>query len=217
MAAAKAHVAEHMIRIVVADDHPAIVDAVTRFVVTQEDIEIVGTAGDGSQALRVIKSVTPDVVLADINMPHVSGIELVRRLDTRGGPPGVILYTGSADTALLVEALDAGARAFVLKESPLADLGRAIRSVASGGTYVDPVLGGVFAAPEATERLAALSKREREILRLLADGMRDQDVGAALFISPLTVRTHVKHAMEKLEADTRTQAVATALRQAIIA
>jgi DNA-binding NarL/FixJ family response regulator len=93
---------------------------------------------------------------------------------------------------------------------------RAVRIVASGGTYIDPLLGGVLASPQATDRLHALTKREREVLRLLADGMRNEQIGSELSISPLTVRSHVKHAMEKLEADTRTQAVASALRQSLI-
>jgi DNA-binding NarL/FixJ family response regulator len=117
---------------------------------------------------------------------------------------------------LLVEALDIGARGFLLKESPLADVARAIRVVAGGGTFVDPALAGTLAGPMATDRLRALTKREREILRLLADGMRNEQVAVQLLISPLTVRTHVKHAMEKLEADTRTQAVARALRESLI-
>ena len=94
---------------------------------------------------------------------------------------------------------------------------RAIRTVAAGGTYVDPALAGLLAGPQATERLPALTKREREVLRLLADGMRNEQVASHLSISPLTVRTHVKKAMEKLEADTRTQAVARALRESLIA
>jgi DNA-binding NarL/FixJ family response regulator len=89
--------------------------------------------------------------------------------------------------------------------------------VSEGGTYVDPVLAGVIAGSQATSRLASLTKREREILRLLADGMRNEQVAIELSISPLTVRTHVKNAMEKLEADTRTQAVARALRDSLIA
>jgi DNA-binding NarL/FixJ family response regulator len=94
---------------------------------------------------------------------------------------------------------------------------RAITIVANGGIYVDPVLAGVLAGPQAAAKLPSLSAREREVLRLLADGMRNEQAGKVLSISPLTVRTHVKHAMEKLEADTRTQAVARALRESLIA
>jgi DNA-binding NarL/FixJ family response regulator len=128
----------------------------------------------------------------------------------------VILYTGFAERALVIEALDAGARGFLLKEAPLPDLVRAVRVVADGRTYVDSVLAGVLATPAVTQRLPGVTKREREVLRLLADGKRNEAVAGVLGISPLTVRSHVKKAMEKLEADTRTQAVANALRQSLI-
>ena len=129
----------------------------------------------------------------------------------------MILYTGNAERAVLLEALDAGARGFLLKEAPLDDLMRAIRIVGEGGTYVDAALAGLLAGPLAADRLPSLTKREREILRLLADGMRNEQVAPRLSISPLTVRSHVKNAMRKLEADTRTEAVAKALRDSLIA
>ena len=116
-----------------------------------------------------------------------------------------------------MEALDAGARGFVLKEAPLPDLVRAVETVAHGGSYVDPVLAGVIASAEAAGRIPKVTQREREILRLLADGLTNEEIGKELFISPETVRTHVRKAMAKLDADTRTQAVATALRQSLIA
>ncbi len=205
------------LRLLVADDHPAILDAVAQFVADEDDIELIARAADGEQALRLISDRRPDVAVLDIRMPKFGGIEVLKRLADSETRPAVILYTGYPERSLLLESLDAGARGFLLKESPLSDLMRAIRIVAGGGTYVDPVLAGVLAGPLATERLPTLSKREREILRLLADGMRNEQVAAVLSISPLTVRTHVKNAMTKLEADTRTQAVASALRQSLIA
>lgn len=204
-------------RCVVADDHPAIVQAVCDFLEEDEDVELVGRAADGEEALRLISELRPDVAVLDIRMPRLDGIEVARRVSAAGTPTAVILYTGYPERALLLDALDAGARAFLVKESPLEDLVRAIRVVGEGGTYVDPILAGVLAGPQAAERLRALSAREREILRLLADGMRNEQVAAHLSIAPSTVRTHVKHAMEKLEADTRTQAVARALRDSLIA
>jgi DNA-binding NarL/FixJ family response regulator len=152
----------------------------------------------------------------DIRMPHLGGIEILARLSELESPPPVILFTGFPERSLLLDALDAGARGFLRKEAPLSDLLRAIRAVAEGGTYIDPVLAGVLASSRATDRLPALSKREREILRMLADGMRNDRVASQLSISPLTVQSHVKSAMDKLEADTRTQAVAVALRQSLI-
>jgi DNA-binding NarL/FixJ family response regulator len=204
------------VRCVVADDHPAVVDAVVRFLALEDDIDVVGRGRNGAHALRLITQERPDVALVDIRMPEMSGIELARELARTGSPTGVILYTGHAERGLLLEALDIGVRGFLLKEAPLDDLVRAIHVVAAGGSYIDPALANVLAGPRATDRLLALTKREREILRLLADGMRNEQVGRELSISALTVRTHVKNAMDKLEADTRTQAVATALRQSLI-
>jgi DNA-binding NarL/FixJ family response regulator len=129
----------------------------------------------------------------------------------------VILYTAYGERALLTEALDAGARGFVLKEAPLAEVLRAVELVAEGRTYVDPVLAGVLSSGAAADKTLKLTQRERDTLRLLADGHSNEEIGKRLFISPETVRTHVRKAMAKLDADTRTQAVATALRQSLIA
>jgi DNA-binding NarL/FixJ family response regulator len=203
-------------RCVLADDHPAILDAISRFLDEVEDVELVGRAADGGRALQLIADLAPDVAILDIRMPDVGGIEIARRLSEAGSKTAVILYTGASERAVLLEGLDAGARGFLLKEAPLDDLARAIRIVSDGGTYVDAALAGVLAGPQAAERLHTLTKREREVLRLLADGMRNEQVGQQLSISPLTVRTHVKNAMGKLEADTRTQAVARALRESLI-
>jgi DNA-binding NarL/FixJ family response regulator len=204
-------------RVVVADDHPAILDAVTRFFADEGEIELVGSAHDGEQAHALIRKEVPDVAVIDIRMPRLTGIEIARRLHDDAVKTCVILYTAYAERSLLLDALDAGARGFLLKEAPLSDLMRAIRIVSSGGTYVDSALAALLAGPQATDRLPALTKREREVLRLLADGMRNEQVAAQLSISPLTVRTHVKKSMEKLEADTRTEAVARALRESLIA
>ena len=204
-------------RCIIADDHPAIIDAVSRYLADVDDVEIVAQAQDGDEALRLIAEHAPDVAIVDIRMPGVGGIDIARKLSDEGSPTAIILYTGHGERSLLLEALDAGARGFLVKEAPLDDLARAIRTIAGGGTYVDPALAGLLAGPQAAERLPTVTKREREILRLLADGMRNEEVAQQLSISPLTVRTHVKNAMQKLEADTRTEAVAKALRDSLIA
>jgi DNA-binding NarL/FixJ family response regulator len=200
----------------IADDHPAMVEAVAG-VLKEQGIEIAGRARDGAEALAKLESLQPDVAVVDLRMPRLSGIELARRASTLQPAPAIVLYTAYGDRALLMEALDAGARGFVLKEAPLADLVRAVELVADGGTYVDPVLAGVFATSAATQKLPSLSQREREVLRLLSEGRSNEEIGKELFISPETVRTHLRKAMTKLDADTRTQAVATALRQSLIA
>ncbi len=182
----------------------------------EEGIEVVGSATDGEQALRLIALRRPDVAVLDVRMPKAGGIDVLRRLGTSTTGPRVILFTGYPERTLLVEALDVGARGFMLKESALSDLTHAIRIVGRGGTYVDPELASAIVTPGATDRLHTLTRRQREIVRMLADGMRNDDVAKRLSISPLTVKTHVKNAMERLEADTRTEAVATALREALI-
>ena len=200
----------------VADDHPAMVEAICD-TLADDGIEIVGRAVDGEEALAKIQTRKPDVAVVDLRMPRVGGIETARQVARATPETAVILYTAYGDRALLTEAIDAGARGFVLKEAPLADLVRAVRIVAEGGTYVDPVLAGALATADATAKLPDLTQRERDVLRLLANGLSNDEIGKELFISPETVRTHVRKAMEKLDADTRTQAVATALRQSLIA
>ena len=206
---------EGTVRCLIADDHPAVLEAVAEFLV-QSGIEVVGRAADGEAALAQVERLRPDVALVDVRMPKLDGIELTRR--ARRSMPGtaVLLYTGYGDRALLSEGLDAGVAGFVLKEAPIDDLLRAVRAVAAGGTYVDPVLAGTLAGSPTGAKRPELTVRERDILRLLADGLSNEEIGTRLFISPETVRTHVRKAMSKLEADTRTQAVATALRQSII-
>jgi DNA-binding NarL/FixJ family response regulator len=202
--------------VVVADDHPAVVEAVAD-VLTEHGIEVAGRARDGDDALEQIELRKPSVAILDLRMPGQSGIAVARLVARSAPDTSVILYTAFGDRALLTEALDAGARGFVLKEAPLAEVVRAVELVASGRTYVDPVLAGVLASSAATEKMTNLTQRERDVLRLLADGMSNEEIGKSLFISPETVRTHVRKAMAKLDADTRTQAVATALRQSLIA
>ena len=202
----------------VADDHPAVVEAVSD-VLAEAGIEVTGRARDGAEAVELIEGQRPRVALLDLRMPGLSGIEVARQLARAGSETAVILYTAFGDRALLTEALDAGARGFVLKEAPLAEVVRAVEVVAAGRTYVDPVLAGVISVSAASGREldVKLTPRERDVLRLLADGRSNEEIGRELSISPETVRTHVRKAMAKLDADTRTQAVATALRQSLIA
>jgi DNA-binding NarL/FixJ family response regulator len=201
----------------VADDHPAVVEAVSD-VLAAAGVRVVAKARDGEEALALIGSAAPQVALLDLRMPRLSGIEVARALGRSGeATTAVILYTAFGDRALLTEALDAGARGFVLKEAPLAEVVRAVELVSAGRTYVDPVLAGVISSSAATGKIVTLTQRERDVLRLLADGLSNEEIGKRLFISAETVRTHVRKAMDKLDADTRTEAVATALRQSLIA
>jgi DNA-binding NarL/FixJ family response regulator len=208
--------ADGTVNCLVADDHPALLKAVTE-ILKSRGMQVIAEAADGEEALAKIETRKPDVALVDIRMPRLSGVEVARRAARSTPETAVILYSGYGDKALLLEALDAGARGFVLKEAPLVDIHRAVEIVAAGGTYVDPVLAGALATSEVTSKLRSLTQRERDVLRMLADGHSNEEIGKRLFISPETVRTHVRKAMAKLEADTRTEAVAKALRQRLIA
>lgn len=206
----------HQVTCLVADDHPAVIQAVCE-ALEMHGLTVTGRARDGEEAIEGIERLKPDIALLDVRMPRLSGIEVARRANRSAPDTAIILYTGYGERALLTEALDAGARGFVLKEAPLAEVVRAVELVAEGRTYVDPVLAGVLSSGVATEKMSKLTQRERDVLRLLADGNSNEEIGKKLFISPETVRTHVRKAMAKLDADTRTQAVATALRQSLIA
>jgi DNA-binding NarL/FixJ family response regulator len=199
---------------VVADDHPAVLEAVAEFLASG-GIEVVARARDGEEALERIEQRKPNIALVDVRMPKVGGIELARRAQRSVPETAIVLYTGYGDRAQLTEALDAGVRGFVLKEAPMDDLLRALHTVAGGGTYVDPVLAGTLASSIGS-KVPQLTQRERDVLRLLADGLANEEIGKRLFISAETVRTHVRKAMDKLDADTRTQAVARALRDQLI-
>jgi DNA-binding NarL/FixJ family response regulator len=199
---------------VIADDHPAMLTAIAD-TLERSGVEIVGRASDGQEALALIEAQQPRVALVDVRMPRLSGIEVAQKAAAVAPNTFVVFYTAYGDRALLSEALDVGARGFVLKEAPLSDLVRAVERVAAGEAYVDPVLAGVLVSAQ-TDKVPSLTQREREVLRLLADGLSNEEIGKRLFISPETVRTHVRKAMAKLEADTRTQAVAKALRQSLI-
>jgi DNA-binding NarL/FixJ family response regulator len=205
---------EPRVTCVVADDHPAMLAAVAE-ILERNGVDVVGRAGDGERALALIVELHPQVALVDVQMPRKSGIEVAVAAAAASPETAIVFYTAFGDRALLSEALDAGARGFVLKEAPLPDLVRAVQRVAGGETYVDPVLAGVLVNAQMA-KVPELTQREREVLRLLADGLTNEEIGKSLFISPETVRTHVRKAMAKLEADTRTQAVATALRQSLI-
>jgi DNA-binding NarL/FixJ family response regulator len=150
-------------------------------------------------------------------MPRLDGLELAAQLRIQAPDTAVLLYSGVADAALVSDALDAGALGFALKDAPLDDVVRAIETVAKGTIYVDPVLAATLATNRRAGERRALSAREREVLRLLAAGGSYAEIGGELFLSPDTVRAHAQRAMAKLGARTRTQAVAVAMRTAIIA
>ena len=200
---------------VLADDHPPVLQFLGRYL-SNNGITVTASTRDGDEALRKIEQTRPCVAVLDARMPRRSGLDVVKHLTASGSSTRVILYTGYGDDTLLSEALDAGVGGVLDKEAPLDDLVRAIHIVAEGGTYLDPTAAAALIQQRRRVSAHALTPREREVLRLLADGMTNEQIGAELSISPQTVRTHVLKAMEKLGATTRVQAVATALRQSLI-
>ena len=198
--------------VLLADDHPGILDAVSKYL-ERDGLDVVGRAEDGHEALRLIEEKQPKVALLDIQMPGVSGIE-VTRLASRCAPDtAVVLFSGYGDRAQVVEALDAGARGFLMKNAALAEVLRAIQVVSRGGTYVDATLTSTSAVPD--ER-SELTQRDRDVLRLLARGQGYEDIGVALFISTAAVRKLMGRIKAKLGVATPTEAVAVALRQSLI-
>ncbi len=199
---------------IVADDHPAVVDAVSRFL-AGEGITVVGAAASGEEAQDLILQLRPDVALLDEAMPGPSGVEVLRTTARRAPETAVVLYTGSPDVALAREAIDAGARGFIRKDAPLADVLRAIRAVVGGGTYIDPCVAG--ALHDEGRARPTPTARELEVLRLLAKGLRYSEIGKELFISEETVRAHVQRTIAKLGARSRIEAVVIAVRRSLIA
>jgi DNA-binding NarL/FixJ family response regulator len=205
---------ERELTCVVADDHPAILDCVTRYL-EAAGISVPAAVPDGAAALEAVLRLRPDVCIADVAMPQLDGLALAQELAGAAPETAVLLYSGSTDAALATEALAASARGYALKDGPLSDLERAVRTVASGGVYVDPVLAAVLAAPR-RDTPKPLSERELDVIRLLAQGGSYVEIGTALSVSPDTVRSHMQRAMTKLGARTRTQAVALAYRHSLL-
>jgi DNA-binding NarL/FixJ family response regulator len=199
---------------VIADDHPPVLQFLSRYL-SSNGVTVTASTRDGDEALQKIEQTRPTVAILDARMPYRSGLEVLKEISARGLQTRVILYTGFGDDALLSDALDAGVCGMLDKDAPVDDLVRAIQVVAGGGTYLDPTAAAALIANR-RGHTRPLTQREREVLRLLADGMSNEQMGAELFISPQTVRTHVQKAMAKLGAQTRAQAVASALRESLI-
>jgi DNA-binding NarL/FixJ family response regulator len=193
----------------VADDHPALASAVCGYL-SANGFDVVGCASDGRRAVALATETKPEVALIDFRMPRLAGGELVRTLKEVSPGTAIAVYTADADEAVAQEVIDAGALALVLKEAPLADLVRALETALAGVIYLDPALQRP--SPKKT-----LTPRELDVLRLLAEGLQHEQIGRQLGITAETVRSHVRKASDRLDATTRTQAVATALRLGLIA
>jgi DNA-binding NarL/FixJ family response regulator len=217
-----------MIRVVVADDQALVRVGCRTLLEAEDDIEIVGEADTGSAALEVVRATRPEVVLMDVRMPGVDGLEATRRITADPGLAGVrvlILTTFEIDEYVF-EALRAGASGFLLKDADPEDLVRAVRVVAGGEALLSPavtrrVIAEFVARPErlaaSPASLAELTDREREVLGLIATGLSNDELAETLVISPATVRTHINRVMAKLAARDRAQLVVIAYEAGLVA
>jgi DNA-binding NarL/FixJ family response regulator len=203
------------LRLVLVEDHQALREGL-ELLLDREGLIVVGTAGTAAEGRVLIEELEPDVSLVDIRLGEDSGIRLTGELIDGDPDRRSVLSTGSADVELLISGLDSGARGYALKDGTPAELTAALRIVAEGGTYVDPRLHPALLSRQATQTQRVLSKREREIMDLLAQGLTGEQVAEQLFLSPETIKTHIRNAMNKLEATTRVHAIAIALRDGFI-
>ena len=205
------------IRILIADDHPVVRDGLAAILGTQSDFEVVGHAADGEEAVRGCRDLRPDVLILDLEMPRVDGVEALRRLRQEGLPAQVIVFTVFDTDERILAAVQEGARGYLLKGAPRDEVFNAVRVVHRGGSLLEPVVASrllqrVHRGPDDN----ALSAREGEVLGLLAQGLQNKEIADRLFISERTVKFHVSAVLRKLGAGNRTEAVALAAQRGLV-
>jgi DNA-binding NarL/FixJ family response regulator len=210
-------------RVLLADDHQMLRQAVRR-ALEDSGIDVVGEAGDGDQAVMLTESLRPDVVLMDVSMPVLDGIEAARRIAASGSESKVLVLTMHDEDALRARALRAGAAGFLTKDCELKEVVDAVRSVASGEMLLSPEIAHAIldqfpeepVDAESTDNTGPLTKREKEVLQAVADGRSTTEIGRELFISVKTVKNHLASIYAKLDARDRTQAVISGVRLGIV-
>jgi DNA-binding NarL/FixJ family response regulator len=205
-----------LIRLLIADDHPVVRDGLRAMLATQPDMELVGEAATGTEAVAQARALRPDVVLMDLQMPDLDGPGAIAALREQAPEVRVLVLTTYGTDADITRAVDAGATGYLLKDAPREQLFSAIRSAARGESVLSPsvatrVLGRMRAPAE-----EALSPRELEILQAVARGLSNKDIGRRLYVSEATVKTHLLRVFSKLGVDDRTAAVTVALERGII-
>lgn len=203
----------------IADDHPVFQEAVARAITARSEFELIGTAGDGRTALEEIRALLPDVTILDQSLPEMDGVDVVRALDRDAVPTRIVMLSADDSSALVYEVVRLGVAGFLTKAATLTEICDTVGAVARGLTVLAPeVQTGLVS--ELRERQPRdprlLTPREAEVLRLIADGLSGAEIGARLFISPSTVKTHVKNLLEKLGVNDRAAAVAEAMRRGLI-
>ena len=226
MAKADKTVSEDAVRVLIVDDHALFRRGLQMVLEGESDIDVVGEAGDGHEAIVQAERTTPDVVLMDVRMPKRSGIEATRAIKDVLPSVKILMLTISDEEADLYEAIKAGASGYLLKEISIDEVANAVRSVQAGQSLISPSMASKllteFAAmvKRRDERNQVpgprLTERELEVLKLVAKGMNNRDIGAELFISENTVKNHVRNILEKLHLHSRMEAVVYAVREKLL-
>lgn len=208
------------IRVLIADDHAVVRQGLRAFLEAQSDIEVVGEANDGSDAVRLASELQPDVVVMDVVMPQVDGIEAIRRIRSAGVPAKVIVLTSFADDQKVFAAVRAGAAGYLLKDVRPDELGEAIRTVMRDEALLNPRVAATlmqeFAHQARLPVAGALTEREMDVLRLLAKGRSNKEIALELGVAEKTVKTHVSSILSKLQLADRTQAALFAVRERLV-
>ncbi len=209
-----------MIRLLIVDDHEMVREGLKAMLVSEPDFSIVGDAASAEQALVLIERLRPDIALLDIRLPGTSGIEVCRTVTARYPETAVIILTTYTDDNLVAQAIQAGARGFILKDIERFDLKRSIRAVARGEAAIDPkaavaVLAQLRKAPQATGETVPeqLSSQQLVILRLVAQGLSSREIATQLYLSENTVKGYVQEILHRLGVKNRTEAVMVAVKQ----
>ena len=212
-----------MTTIVLADDHQVVRNGLRVLLEAEPDFSVVGEAGDGLEAVRLVERLQPDVLVLDLMMPGLNGLEVARQVSQRSPQTRVVILSMYDNEAYVLEALRAGAAAYVPKESTSAELVRAIREAVAGRRYLSPPLSEraieIYiqkAESAALDPYETLTAREREVLHLVAEGHTNAEIAARLFVSPRTVETHRANLMRKLGLHTQTDLIRYALRRGIL-
>jgi DNA-binding NarL/FixJ family response regulator len=210
------------IRVLLADDHRMLREGLRRSL-TEEGFDVVGEADNGEQAVRLVGELQPDIVLMDVSMPEMDGVEATRQIRATDSSTRVLMLTMHADKEVLADAIRAGASGYLVKDCSTEEISEAIRMAANGETALSPHLAATMLdevrrleAPNPVDEESLITKREEEVLQRIADGCSTQEVAAELFISQKTVKNHLASIYQKLDARDRTQAVLQAVRMGIV-
>ncbi len=206
-----------MIRVLVVDDHPVVRQGLIAILRWETDLEIVGEAADGEDAVRLILEQRPDVVLLDLRLPHLSGVEVMRQVRPRAPEVRFLVLTTYDADSYIGPALAAGAQGYLLKDAAPDELARGVRAVVAGGAALEPgVAARLLERMNEPDRGGGLSEREREVLRLLVEGASNKGIAQRLTLSENTVKAHISHIFDKLGVQSRAEAVAAALQRGIV-